>query len=177
MATAEPTADDFVALAHRLLRLRSPSIFPEDRLGHMRRHLHRLRLHRFKERGGDPGDRMFLFRILDILAHSETPPTMGELSAKLGIPLSTATRMADGLVRASFVKRSVDRDDRRVVRLSITESGRQFIEFGMDSLKERVRQLLTHFSAEEQGQLLKLMTKLMDSIEAQRTKEPPHATL
>ncbi len=163
MATSEQIADEFVELVQRLFRLRPKLIFPDERVASIKQ-----QLHSFKESGGNPEDRMFLLRILDILTHSETPPTMGELSAELGIPLSSATRLADGLVRANFVERSADPNDRRVVRLCMTEDGRQFIRLGVDYLKQRVVQLLNHFSPDERAQLLRLMNKLIDSIEAEK---------
>jgi DNA-binding MarR family transcriptional regulator len=116
--------------------------------------------------GGSPGDRIFLFRTLDILTQSETGPTMGELSAELGIPLSSATRMADGLVRANFAERCADPGDRRVVRLCMTATGRQFVRTATGYIRQHIVDLLGHLTADEQAQLLRLMTKLIDSVEA-----------
>jgi len=177
MATTEQSTEAFLDLAHRLFRMRPRLMFPDERIATMKRRLHSLRLHRLRHLGGNPEDRLFVFRILDILMESATPPTMGELSAQLGIPLSSATRMADALVRASLVKRFTDHEDRRIVRLAITDSGRELIGFGMEYLKQRIGNLLRRFTPEEQAQLLHLMNKLMDSVEVERSKEQRDATL
>ena len=163
MQPSEQIADEFVDLVQRFLRLRPKIMFPDERIANLKK-----QLHSFRDSGVNPEDRMFVFRILDMLRHSEKLPTMGELSAELGIPLSSATRLADGLVHASFVERCPDAYDRRVVRLCITENGRQFIELGANYLRQRVLGLLHHFSAEEQVQLLRLMNKLVDSIETDK---------
>lgn len=163
MSSSENTADDFVDMVQRLFRLRPKLVFPDERVASIKQQLRDLG----DSAAGSHEDRIFLFRILDILTHSETPPTMGELSAQLGIPLSSATRMADGLVRAKFAERCDDPHDRRIVRLCITQSGRQFIQMGLGYLKQRILNLLNHFSADEQKQLLRLMNKLIDSIQAE----------
>jgi len=163
MQTSEQMASEFVDLLQRLFRLRPKLVFPDERVASMKQQLHSL-----KDSGVDPEDRMFLFRILDMLRRSETLPTMGELSAELGIPLSSATRLADSLVHANFVERCTDAHDRRVVRLCMTETGRQFIELGIDYTRQRILQLLNRFSPDEQAQLLRLMNKLIDSMQAER---------
>ena len=111
---------------------------------------------------------MYLFRIPLLLSQRDTPPTMSELSAELGIPMSSATRMADWLVRAKVVERCDDPRDRRVVRLCLTGNGRELIRAGGTYMRTRIVQVLNHFTAEEQEQLLRLTTKLIDSIEAER---------
>ena len=54
--------------------------------------------------------------------------TMGTLAQKLGITVSACSHLVDKLVRAGFVLRSEDPDDRRVVRCSLSDSGRGLID-------------------------------------------------
>ena len=75
--------------------------------------------------------------------------------------------MADGLVRARLVERQPDAKDRRVVRLCINENGRRFLEEGRSLMKQRIGQLLRHFTADEQKQLLRLLGKLFDSLQSE----------
>jgi DNA-binding MarR family transcriptional regulator len=163
-STREDISDHFAELLQRLLRSHPKLVFPDERLSRMQQQIKSLRGTSLR----NPEDRMFLFRILFALRDSESPPTMGELSAELEIPLSSATRMADGLVRAKLVQRRPDAKDRRVVRLCITENGRRFVEEGKGLMKQRIAQLLLHFSADEQEQLLRLLGKLIDSLQAER---------
>jgi DNA-binding MarR family transcriptional regulator len=167
MAATGQHVDQFVELLQRFIRLRPKLAFPDEDVGSLRRQMRHLR----KDARGEPGDRIFLLRILEILMRSEAPPTMGELSAELGLPLSSATRMADALVRAKFAERRADANDRRVVRLCMTQSGGQFIDMTMLHVKRHVVQLLKHFSSEEQAQLLRLMNKLADSLQAERQEQ------
>jgi DNA-binding MarR family transcriptional regulator len=114
--------------------------------------------------GGGPEEPSFLYRILILLARSDTPLTMSELSMELNVPMSTATRIVDWLVSGDMVERVNDPNDRRVVRVGMSKSGREIYETGMAYNKQRIAGLLKDFSSEEQSQLLKLMNKLFDSF-------------
>ncbi|HET6845906.1 MAG TPA: MarR family transcriptional regulator, partial [Anaerolineales bacterium] len=162
MLNTEQMTDRLVELLARLIRQHPRLVFPDERVKNLKEQLKSLRA----SSADHPEDRMFLFRILAVLRSREEPPTMGELSAELGIPLSTATRMADHLVRGKIVERRDDPTDRRIVRLCLTANGRKFIEMGASFLKQRVNQVLSRFTPEEQAQLLKLVGKLIDSLEA-----------
>lgn len=109
-------------------------------------------------------DKAFLYRIFMLLSQNDEPLTMGRLSSELDIPLSTATRIVDGLVQAGMVERVNDPSDRRVVRVGMSENGRELYEAGMAYNKQRIAKLLNVFTADEQEQLLKLMNKLFDAF-------------
>jgi DNA-binding MarR family transcriptional regulator len=89
---------------------------------------------------------------------------MGELSSELDVPMSTATRIVDGLVRGGMAERVNDPNDRRVVRVGMSKNGRELYEAGMAYNKQRIAKLLKDFTAEEQAQLLNLMNKLFDAL-------------
>jgi len=164
MPTSEQTADEFIALVQRFMRVRPKELFQDESLVQTMKQMQALK----ETAAGNHEDRIFLFRILHTLITNESPPTMGELSAELGIPLSSATRMADGLVRAKLAERCDDPHDRRVVRLCVTKTGTQFMQMATSFMRGRITHLLNHFTAEEQAQLLHLMNKLIDSIEAEK---------
>ncbi len=176
----EQIADKFVVLAQRMMRVRPKLAFSDEKMASLKRQMRELReqgrdsnrskrrSRELREKGRDPHEDMaFMFRIPILLSQRETPPTMGELSTELGIPLSSATRMADWLVDAKIVERCNDPRDRRVVRLCMTKHGQELIELSSEYMRARISQLLSHFTDDEQKELLRLMTKLIDSIEAE----------
>lgn len=63
-------------------------------------------------------------RVLFILAE-EGGQTTGDLAARLNVSPPTMTGIADRLVRQDLIERASDPDDRRVVRLVLTENGRR----------------------------------------------------
>jgi len=157
--TTDQTTEQFFELVQRFIHLRPKLVVPEH-VERFRRQMQNLKL------GGvtNQEDRAYVFRLAIIVERAGTPPTMGELSTELGIPLSTATRIVDGLVGANFIERIPDESDRRVVRVRMTETGREIYQSVMEFNKQRITHMLSKFTLEEQTQLLHLMNKLFDSL-------------
>jgi DNA-binding MarR family transcriptional regulator len=160
MPVSAQTIDQYLELLQRFVRLRVDLMRPE--------HLVRFKQQMETSRRGSGSieDYTFLFRIFTLLAQSDTPPTMSELSAHLGLPFSSTTRLIGWLERARFVERIHDVHDRRVVRVQMTSSGAQLYQIGMDYHKQQIAHLLKDFSAPEQAQLLRLLNKLLDALNA-----------
>lgn len=62
-------------------------------------------------------------KTLFCLEHCEAPPTVGELSERLGISVAAASRTADGLLRRGWLERREDEHDRRAKLLRLTPDG------------------------------------------------------
>ncbi len=161
MQKTEEIAGQFLELLQNFVRLQPKFIIPEHIVSF------KQKVEALRSSGlNHPQDRIFLPRIFIILAKRETPPTMGELSTELDIPLSSTTRIVDWLVSADFVERCPDAHDRRVVRVCMTDTAREFIRTGGEFVKQRIAQLLSNFTLEEQTQLLQRMNKLLVSLQA-----------
>ncbi len=75
-----------------------------------------------------------------LLALPETGSvTMNDLSAKMRLANSTMTRMADQLVQKRLITRGPDSDDRRIVRVQLTEQGQDI----RTRLKKALRDLFS----------------------------------
>lgn len=90
--------------------------------------------------------------------------TMGELSSAMAVPLSTATRIADWLVSKGYAQRLPDPEDRRIVRIALTDSGRELHETIEEYIGGRVQQILSHLSFEEQMMLFALFRKVVSAF-------------
>lgn len=90
--------------------------------------------------------------------------TMGEFSNALSVPLSTATRIADWLVENEYIQRSPDSDDRRVVRVSLTEKGKEIFKTIDQYIRQRIQQILSNLTAEERIILLTLVSKVLSGL-------------
>lgn len=156
--STEKTAEQFMELIQRYMSLRPKLIPPKDVVRF------KETMKSFKDLDYKTGDHEFVFRILIMLSNNPYPLTMSELSTELNVPLSTATRIVDGLVMREMVERVNDRKDRRVVRVKMSKNGRKLYETGTAYTKQRITKLLKDFSAEEQSQLLSLMNKLFDAM-------------
>lgn len=95
------------------------------------------------------------------------PRTHGALSRELEVSTGAMTNRLDKLERAGLVNRSQDPNDRRGVMLTLTQSGGERLNAYIDRGAHRERQLLEGLSASDKQQLNELLTKLVDSLEAE----------
>lgn len=112
-------------------------------------------------REGQPNTNYELFyRACDSI-YPDGSSTMSEFSNALSVPLSTATRIADWLVDNGYIQRLPDSDDRRVVRVALTEAGRKLYEAIDRYIRQRIKQILSTLTNEEKSILLTLVSKVV----------------
>jgi DNA-binding MarR family transcriptional regulator len=90
---------------------------------------------------------------------------MSELSGAISIPISTASRWADWMIEGGFARRIPDRDDRRIIRISLTESGHRLLEIIDKHMAENARRILDCLTAEEQTILLVIFEKVAKGLQ------------
>lgn len=110
-------------------------------------------------------DYLLLGNITFILGSRNEPISMGELSRELNVPLSTATRIIDWLVNTGFVERLPHPDDRRIVRIGLTPTGRGIYNARTEFMNKRITEWLQPLTTDERGTLIRLMQKLIDNLE------------
>lgn len=98
--------------------------------------------------------------------HDE-PITMGELSRDLNMPLSTATRVMDWLVENEYAQRLPDPQDRRVVRVGLTDAGMEIYAAINQLFMERMEQLMGQLTPEERKTFTGLLLKVLNGLETQ----------
>ena len=106
------------------------------------------------------------FQRVGSILYQKRNPTMGEVSQALTVPLSTATRMANWWVDNGYAQRLPDPDDRRIVRLTLTDSGQQFLEALESHMRQTVQKVLSCLTGEERTILVTLASKVAASLEA-----------
>ncbi|HTP02767.1 MAG TPA: MarR family transcriptional regulator [Anaerolineales bacterium] len=124
-----------------------------------------IREHNLREKIEQINDRDVFFTIGFVLSRQAEPITMGDLSRILGVPFSTATRTVDWLVNNGYVQRLADPGDRRVVRVVLTDAGKELSGAMNDVFLEGAEQLLHNFPPEERKELGRLLSKLVDNLE------------
>ena len=96
--------------------------------------------------------------------------TMGELSKSIAAPMSSTTRMVNWLVDNGYAARLSDPDDRRIVRVTLTEEGRKLYEYIEDHIVQRVRETLQMLTQEEQSVVLAVFDKLARTFNLKEAK-------
>lgn len=104
------------------------------------------------------------FRAL-VLLEGRGAMTVAELAAELGVAPSTASRMCDRLVAKRLVRRSLDRTNRRRVRLTLHDAGRKLIAASTRRRKQQIAKLLRTIPPREQKRLASVLRVLAAAAE------------
>lgn len=81
------------------------------------------------------------YRVLVVLA-SRGPQGVAAIADSLGVTPPTASRLCERLVRKGLVRRRTDRNDRRQVRVALTESGRNLVDVVTERRRQEIAGLL-----------------------------------
>jgi len=109
------------------------------------------------------------FHRMRSILHRKPGSTMGELSQALSVPLYTATRMVDSLVENGLADRLSDPDDRRIVRVNLTDDGRRLHEAIEAHVAQSIQRVMACLTPEEQGILITLLRKVAASLKESKT--------
>ena len=90
--------------------------------------------------------------------------TMSELATKIRLTVSSATLIVDRLVERGLVSRHRSLEDRRVVRVALTDEGAALHHVIADTMMKLGRAILTVLEEREQDQLLSLFRKINASL-------------
>jgi DNA-binding MarR family transcriptional regulator len=99
------------------------------------------------------------YRTLVVLA-SRGPQTLAALAEALEVTPPTATRMCDRLVRKGLVVRRHGREDRRLVRLSLAEPGRELVDAVTARRRIEIAGLVAAIPEEQQAGLVDSLQRL-----------------
>jgi len=116
---------------------------------------------------GDKPNRLInynLFYRISFNLSRVTNMTMSELSHTLSVPFSTATRMVDWFVDNGYAQRLPDPEDRRVVRVALTDSGRELNQTIERYMVQHFRLMLSPLTVKEQNILLTIMEKVLSAL-------------
>lgn len=122
----------------------------------------------------DDGDRRVLrafnlspsqFAVL-LLLDGEAGWRLTDLSERLLVDKSTITRIVDRLESAGLVRREADPDDRRVQRVVLTGQGQETRDRARAAHERSIERRMGALDSDEQRQLLALLTRLRDGLQA-----------
>jgi DNA-binding MarR family transcriptional regulator len=88
-----------------------------------------------------------------------------ELARAAGVSAPTATRMLDGLKARGLVTRERCADDRRAVRLALTDAGRDAVHDQRARMLARRRALFDQLAPGERRAAAKVLARLADAYE------------
>lgn len=95
------------------------------------------------------------------------PRKQSELANELGYTPGAMTNIATGLIKEEYAKRVYDENDRRIVRLEITDKGKEILVQAQKTGQEMREQIFSVLTEEEVQQYLEIQKKLLRHIQEQ----------
>jgi DNA-binding MarR family transcriptional regulator len=96
----------------------------------------------------------------------ESPRRSGEIAQRCALTPASVSELVDSLERDGFVRRSEDRNDRRVVVVEITARGRREIERVGELMTAPVAKIIAVLSAEKRSRLAAALADLQEAFGA-----------
>ena len=104
------------------------------------------------------------------------PATVGVLAGKMGVTLPTVSATLERLVRAGYVERENDPEDRRVVINQLTAAGTSLVERLREERRARVDQALRRLTPEQIAVLQEGLSALAGALGLARPAAPLEST-
>jgi len=99
--------------------------------------------------------------IMLVTIHDHRQCKLKTLAKERRISPPTATGLIDRLVKAGYIKRGADPEDRRVVMVSLTKKGERNVHGFLDTVRKRWKNILIHLTPREQQQYLNIIKKIV----------------
>ncbi|ORT60830.1 MarR family transcriptional regulator [Streptomyces sp. CB03238] len=129
------------------------------------------RLHRSQKRQLESADIAITpaqSRLLRTVAHYDHPPRMADLAARLEVVPRAVTSLVDGLEASGRVRRAPDPANRRVVRIELTDAGRDTLRQLRSARRAAAEDILAPLTAEQREVLGGLLSALVDGVPERR---------
>ncbi|SPE43184.1 hypothetical protein SBA3_840016 [Candidatus Sulfopaludibacter sp. SbA3] len=103
------------------------------------------------------------FKLLYLVAHTDTL-SIGDAAAFLGVTCGAVSRTVDKLVRRRLLRRVAPQEDRRLIRLSLTETSRKLMAAYQTARDHRASMAFRQFAPEELRRTSDLLDRLAGAI-------------
>lgn len=128
-------------------------------------HLHRMIEQLAEEHLAERGINLRLVEILECLFHHpDGMMTPADLSEDVNLSRSAMTSALDSLEKLGYATRSPHPVDRRMFAVSLTETGRAFIESLLPERYEKFIRIMEATGAEDRGRLLHTYRKIFNAL-------------
>jgi len=97
--------------------------------------------------------------------HERGEVTMNELASEMRLHGTTMTRMVDSLVEKGLAERRQDPEDRRVVRVGLSATGRETVQELQECKREFLSAAFAELSDSERDTILRAIQRLVSTVE------------
>lgn len=124
------------------------------------RRVHRIQKHHLQQCG--LGITPAQSRLLRTLAHYGSPPRMADLAERLEVVPRAVTSLVDALEAGGRVRRVPDPTNRRVIRIELTDAGREALRELHGARRSAAEEILAPLTDEQREVLGGLLDTLID---------------
>jgi len=103
------------------------------------------------------------FRILGMLMFYGTVP-MSTISKKLCVTKPGITALIDKLVEEKMVSRQYEKNDRRIIKISLTKKGKEYLLKSRNETKETIKKNLSTLSEKDFNKLFKASEEMIQIL-------------
>lgn len=101
------------------------------------------------------------------MINENTEATSTDVARRFVVKHPTATQLIDRAVSSGYVDRTPSKVDRRVYYLSLTKSGKAQLKSLNTFYNDRAHEALKHLDTKEHDELVRLLSKMMNGLEAE----------
>ena len=109
---------------------------------------------------------MVLFAIKEIENEHPDGISVSDLSTQLGVKPPTITPMITSLEQKNMLARTMDANDRRIIRIKLKDDGNKFTAKAALHLIERIKGLVNYLGENKSNQLAELINETFEYISA-----------
>jgi DNA-binding MarR family transcriptional regulator len=106
--------------------------------------------------------------LIFVKRHKNAP--MHEIAECFQITKPTATSLTDKLIKGGYVRRTEDKKDRRIIRISLTKKGEKFLAEDMARTGSRINSVLNSLSIQDKKDLSRIVNKINETVEEEHEK-------
>ncbi len=121
--------------------------------------------------GASHSEAMILFTALDYFTDNGEHITVAETAKRLNVSMPSVSRTLKGLSEKGLVKRDLDKNDRRSVRIVVTKAGEEKIQGLLKRVYSTLNKTLEVFSDEELARMIELHNRFVNSLIDTLSKE------
>jgi DNA-binding MarR family transcriptional regulator len=112
-----------------------------------------------------------LLQLQTLVYIKRNPKTqMSDIATKFTIELPSATSLIAKLVAIHLVEKTPDKNDKRIVRLSLTKKGETLLAEATEKRNKKMDELLKYLSEEDKKSLLDILKRLIIKMEDMHEK-------
>lgn len=123
--------------------------------------MRKMNVHRIKDCTLTSSQMYMLHHIYHKNKHLEKPTTVSQISKESNQTLSATTQIINSLDKEGYIKREIDKDDRRIIRITLTDKGKQHMKDQHDKMLEYVQGIVEKIGQEQTIQFIDIIEKII----------------